>query len=186
MKCVTAWLNNADERCQRAQRRMLQSLLDFDLHPLIVNGTPRPSLTEMLRLARHFSPDRGAFMWVNSDCELLDPPPRPAAGHVIGIHRIEDDGSTCLGVDAYVITCEAWDKYYANDLPSMYCGGTHVDWWLTRLAQKHGIYKSLVGLRHPSHQKSNASAGRDEYGHHNLLHFHAWAERNGISTAPEQ
>lgn len=185
MKAVTAWLNNNDGRCQRAQRAMLQSLIAYHLDPVIVNGTPRPLLNEMLRLARSLSLPSGAFVWVNSDCSFVRTLPQVQPGEVIGLHRIEDDGSVCLGVDAYVISCAAWDKFYAPDLPSMYCGGTHVDWWLTRNAQKHGIYSAQVGLRHPSHGKSQASAGLDEYGRHNLLHFDAWAKRNAVSTAYE-
>lgn len=186
MKAVTAWLNNNDGRCQRAQRAMLRSLLDNHLDPVIVNGTPRPLLTDMLRLARALSLPHGAFVWINSDCSIMGHLPHVEPGRVIGIHRVEDDASVCGGVDAYVISCEAWDKYYAPDLPQMYVGGTHVDWWLTRLAQKHGIYSAHIGLRHPSHAKSQASAGLDEYGRHNLLHFMEWANRNAVTTAYEQ
>jgi len=185
MKVVTAWLNNNDGRCQRAQRHMLQSLLDNHLDPVIMNGTPRPLLTDMLVLARSLSISGGAFMWINSDCAIIGGVPHVAPGRVVGLHRVEDDNSVCGGVDAYVISCAAWDKYYAPDLPSMYCGGTHVDWWLTRNAQKHGIYSACIGLRHQSHAKSSASAGVDEYGRHNLIHFDAWAKRNAVSTAYE-
>ena len=185
MKCVAAWLNNNDARTQRAQQAMMESLFRYGMEPVIVNGSPRPLLTEMLTLARSLTPDDGAFAWVNSDCAFLLPPAHPTGRGVTGYHRIEDDGSICLGVDAYVFTAEAWDAIYAPDLPSMYCGGTHVDWWLTRLAQKHGIYSSAVGLRHPSHAKSAASAGHDNHGQHNLREFHAWAARNNVGTAYE-
>lgn len=185
MKAATAWVNNNDGRCQRAQRAMIESLLRHRIDPVIVNGTPRPLLTDMLRLARSLSLASGAFMWINSDCAIMAMPPGPYEG-VHGMHRVEDDGSVCLGVDAYIFSCAAWDKYYAPDLPSMYVGGTHVDWWITRNAQKHGIYAAHINLRHPSHAKSDASAGLDEYGRHNLLHFTEWANRNAVSTAYEQ
>lgn len=186
MKVVTAWLNNTDARCQLAQRRMLRSVLDCGFEPVIVNGTPRPLLTDMLKLARSLSPDGGHFMWLNSDCEIVTLPP-VMDSHVIGLHRVETfDESVCLGVDGYIFPCHVWDKIYAPDLPAMYVGGTHVDWWLTRLAQKHGFYLASTALRHPTHAKSAASAGIDSYGGRNLTAFYAWAERNQISTDYEQ
>lgn len=180
MKLVTAWLNNNDARCQLAQRRMLRSVLDRELDPLIVNGDPRPLLSDMLRLARSLSPARGWFMWLNSDCEIADLP-HPLPHRVIGLHRIESaDGSICAGVDGYIIPCELWDALYVPDTPEMFVGGTHVDWWLTRLAQKHNAYQAIVCLKHISHAKSNASAGLDSYGQHNLREFHEWAARNSV------
>jgi hypothetical protein len=185
MKVVTAWLNNNDARTQLAQRRMLRSVLDRELDPLIVNGTPRPLLNEMLTLARSLSPARGWFIWLNSDCEIADLP-RPLPDKVIGLHRVESDGSgICPGVDGYIMPCEIWDKHYAPDLPQMYVGGTHVDWWLTRLAQARGCYQAVVALKHISHARTQASAGIDAYGQHNLDQFHAWANRNGIPTEYE-
>lgn len=182
MKLVTAWIANNDARCQLAQRRMLRSVLDCKFDLVIVSGTPRPLLTDMLTLARSLSPAVGAFMWINSDCEIADLPPLDLSV-VTGLHRIESaDGSICGGVDGYIFPCELWDRLYASDLPRMFVGGTHVDWWLSRLAQKHGCYRSAVALNHISHEKSNASAGLDECGQHNLREFHAWAERNGVGT----
>ena len=102
------------------------------------------------------------------------------------MHRVESDGSgVCLGVDGYIFPCALWDRLYLPDTPEMFCGGTHVDWWLSRLAQKHHAYQAVVCLRHLSHPKSAASAGADLYGEHNLREFAAWAERNEVSTAYE-
>jgi hypothetical protein len=187
MKVATAWLNNNDARCQLAQRRMLRSVLDLGLEPVIVNGSPRPLLSAMLKQARDLSPAGGHFMWLNSDCEIIrEEFPAPHEANVIGLHRIESaDGSVCPGVDGYIIPCETWDRYYAADVPAMYCGGTHVDWWLTRLAQARGCYTATVSLHHISHGRSGASTGRDAYGEHNLVAFHEWAQRNGIPTEYE-
>jgi hypothetical protein len=185
MKCVTAWVNNADERCQTAQGLMIRSVLDWGLSPLIVNGTPRPLLSEMLMMARRLAGNAGWFMWLNSDCQITSLP-EVASDSVVGIHRRESEGgAVCDGVDAYIIPVALWDELYAPDVPPLYVGATHVDWWLTRLAQRHKCYRRHIGLYHLSHPKSNASAGLDEYGRHNLAHFHAWAERNDISTAYE-
>ena len=187
MKVVTAWLNNNDARCQLAQRRMLRSVLDCGFEPVIVNGTPRPLLTDMLKLARSLSPDGGHFMWLNSDCEIdRNEFPQPHESRVIGMHRVESaDGSVCGGVDGYIIPCAVWDKYYVPDLPEMFVGGTHVDWWLTRLAQRICRYERRICLRHISHEKSATSAGLDYHGKCNLAQFHAWAARNGIDRGYE-
>lgn len=187
MKVVIAWLNNNDARCQLAQRRMLRSVLDRGLDPVIVNGTPRPLFSDMLRTARALSPAGGHFMWLNSDCEIdRNEFPEPHESRVIGLHRVESaDCSVCGGVDGYIIPCDVWDRYYAPDTPEMFVGGTHIDWWVTRWAQKICRYDRRVCLRHISHAKSDASAGLDSYGQHNLREFHEWAARNGVETGYE-
>lgn len=185
MKCVTAWLNNNDRRCQTAQRRMLHSLLMHDLHPVIVNGTPRPLLSDMLLLARRLTDHGGTFMWLNSDCWIGMLPPYDH-NVITGLHRRESaDGSICGGVDGYIIPCHLWDTLYAPDLPGMYVGGTHVDWWLSRCAEKHGVYRRAAVLHHLTHERTAASAGLDDYGQHNLRVFHEWAARNEIPTGYE-
>lgn len=182
MKVATAWVNNNDFRTQTAQHAMILSLFDHGLEPVIFNGTPRPLLSEMLQTARRLSPGDGFFGWVNSDCSIIRwPQPDPA--HVIGLHRVETgNNSVCLGVDGYIFPCQLWDGIYATDCPELYVGATHVDWWLTRLAEKHGIYKSMTGLLHPSHERTTASKGLDQWGRHNLIEFAAWAKQNGIET----
>lgn len=161
---------------------MLRSVLDRGLEPMIFNGTPRPLLNEMLEATRALSPNGGWFAWLNSDCEIADWP-QPLPDRVIGLHRVESDGSgVCGGVDGYIIPCALWDKHYAPDLPRMYVGGTHVDWWLSRLAQARNCYQAIVALRHISHPKSATSAGQSREGAHNLEEFASWAARNGIST----
>lgn len=168
---------------------MIGKLTEHGWHPVIFDGEMRrPFLGDMLALTRKIAAEAGddGFGWINSDCvpDGLFFNAQPTG--VIGFHRRESaDGTKCMGVDGYIFEAAAWDRYYAPDIPQMYVGATHVDWWITRLAQKHGIYSALTALRHESHTRTAASQGADYYGQHNLRAFHAWAQRNGVSIAYE-
>lgn len=183
MKVATAWLNRADPRLVSQQNNMALRLLAQGHGLVLFEGDRRPLLTDMLLKARELAGEEAFFAWINSDClPMVDFDIAARPGYVTGFKRIESvDGSVCGGVDAYVIACEVWDRLYKPDLPQMYVGGTHVDWWLTRLAQKHKVYQEQVGLWHESHEKSATSWGRDQWGEHNLKEYGAWAERNGVS-----
>jgi hypothetical protein len=147
-------------------------------------GDRRPLLSDMLTATRALAGCDRHFGWINSDCiptaAFHGAEAEPGFG-VVGIHRIELPGRTvCQGVDAYVFNVAAWDKYYAPDVPEMYVGADRVDWWLTRLAQKHKIYRSFNGLIHPSHRRTPSSLGDDAFGQFNRRSFNAWAIRNNI------
>ena len=183
MKVATAWINSADKRLVSQQNNMALRLLAQGHSLVIFSGDQHPLLTDMLRKCRELAGAEQFFAFINSDClPCVDFDLSARPGYVTGFKRIESiDGTVCGGVDAYVFACEAWDKLYAPDLPQMYVGGTHVDWWLSRLAQKHGCYQEQVGLWHESHEKSASSRGQDERGEHNLKEYGAWAERNGVA-----
>lgn len=181
MNIALAYINEKDQRLVLAQGSCLSTLLHFGQVPVIFNGTPRPFLGDMLLEARRLSKDNKFFGWVNSDCVFLAHPEMIAFhGHVVGIQRHESNGSRCDGVDAYIFDCEVWDNLYAKDIPQMYVGGTHVDWWITRLAQKHNLYLENRSLFHRSHPRSETSAGLSPEGQHNIREFNAWADRNGV------
>ena len=57
---------------------------------------------------------------------------------VHGFHRREiPSGEVCGGVDMYLIPNVIWDNYLSRDIPDLWCGGSHVDWWLTRAPGAH-------------------------------------------------
>jgi hypothetical protein len=104
---------------------------------------------------------------------------------VLGFHRRElPSGEICQGVDMYLIPNLIWDNYLARDIPDLWCGGTHVDWWLTRAASLIGAYEAHVGfIDLPSHPESGASKREsDSHFRHNVREYNAWAMRNGAGA----
>ncbi len=84
----------------------------------------------------------------------------------------------------YLIPNLIWDNYLARDIPDLWCGGTHVDWWLTRAASLIGAYESHGGyIDHLSHPESGASKrANDQHFRHNVREYNAWAVRNGAGV----
>ena len=84
----------------------------------------------------------------------------------------------------YLIPNLLWDNYLARDIPDLWCGGTHVDWWLTRAASLIGAYEAHAGfIDHPSHPESGASKrDSDPHFRHNVREYNAWATRNGAGA----
>lgn len=84
----------------------------------------------------------------------------------------------------YLIPNAIWDNYLSRDIPDLWCGGTHVDWWLTRAAALIGAYESHAGfIDHLSHLESGASKSvTDPHYRHNLREYNAWAVRNGAGV----
>jgi hypothetical protein len=125
-----------------------------------------------------------AFVWCNSDVILRRNPYELANdGWVHGFHRTEvPSGEVTFGVDMYLIPCSVWDNYLSKDIPDLYCGTSFVDWWITRAAQKTGIYENHTGyIDHVSHEKSSAASSmQNKYYRHNLREYNAWARRNGV------
>ncbi len=83
----------------------------------------------------------------------------------------------------YLFPVRLWDEILAQDIPDLWCGATHVDWWLTRAASLAGCYAAHHGyIDHPSHEESGASKNRtDPYHRHNVKAYNAWARRNGAA-----
>lgn len=182
MNIALAYINTEDDRLRIAQTNALRALTQFGCNPIIFNGRPRPFLGDMLKAARGLAGKAPSFGWINSDCEIqLNPYFIGDKERVVGLRRVETaDSSICGGVDGYIFPCELWDAVYAPDIPKMYVGGTHVDWWITRMAQKIGAYREYVALLHRSHHRIETSAGLSPEGQHNIREFNAWADRNGV------
>ena len=140
---------------------------------------------DILRHARRDSVGT-SFVWCHSDVSLTqDPFTLADRGKVQGFHRREvPSGELCGGVDMYLIPNAIWDNYLARDIPDLWCGGTHVDWWLTRAAALIGGYESHSGfIDHPSHPESGASKrASDPHFRHNVREYNAWARRNGAGV----
>lgn len=180
MIVTLAHINTTDPRLVLQQNKCLDSLLRDGHIPFIRPGHPRQFLTDMLREARQ-SAD-GYFAWINSDCvPTKDLDYYRSHNKVVGIHREESDGGFCEGVDCYIFPVHLWDELYEDDAPRMYVGASHVDWWLSRLAQKHNVYRAIQGgIWHISHERTASSKGVDKYGQHNIEEFNQWADRNGV------
>jgi hypothetical protein len=182
---ITAFLNAGDVRVNFAQSLFLSSISRFpEIRPIIIPGHPRPRFNEMLATAR-LGGVGDYFGWINSDCQLLLSPRviifENQELDVIGLRRIEiATGEKCGGVDGYLVKKDFYDKHLANG-PSLWVGATHIDWWVTRAAQKAGKYGEGFFLAHIPHEKTNASAGIDEIGQENIRAYNDWADKNGIS-----
>lgn len=185
MNIITAFMNMGDSRTILAQNLFLSSISRFqEIRPIIIPGQPRPRFNEMLAIAR-MGGSWEWFGWINSDCQLLISAANIVLENksldVIGLRRVEiGTGDKCGGVDGYFIKKEFYDKHLAEG-PNLWVGATHIDWWLTRAAQKFGKYAEGFFLAHIPHEKSKASAGVDEIGQENLRAYNEWADRNGAS-----
>jgi hypothetical protein len=171
------------ERLRAAQQTLLESIQSLGLEPSLFPAGPEMiKFGDILRHAREQSVGT-CFAWCHSDVLLTkDPFLLADRGKVIGFHRRElPSGEICPGVDMYLIPNLIWDNYLSHDIPDLWCGGTHVDWWLTRAAALIGAYESHSGfIDHRSHPESGASKrANDAYFRHNVREYNAWAVRNG-------
>ena len=172
-----------NERLRVAQQRLLESIEALGLEPALFPAGPEMTkLAEILRHARRSS-SSDYFVWCNSDVILTRSPFAIAdRAKVHGFHRREvPSGELCGGVDMYLIPNVIWDNYLSRDIPDLWCGGSHVDWWLTRAPALIGAYESHNGfIDHPSHPESGASKRTSNpYFRHNVREYNAWARRNG-------
>jgi hypothetical protein len=181
--CAISAIRPADARECLAQALCLASLERCGVVPVVAPAVPRPKFGDMLRAARSQADDW--FAWINSDCQLLLPLENTDLDSfdVLGMRRVEiGSGNICVGVDGYLVRASFWDDMLSQDVPDMWIGATHIDWWLTNAAKKHGRYGEAVCLAHFSHDRSAASEGTDEFGLHNIAAYEAWAARHGMTT----
>lgn len=170
------------DRLREAQERLRESIVAMGLAPsLFPAGPGMVKFADVLGFARKQA--RGAsFVWCNSDVTLTqDPFALEDERTVRGFHRREvPSGEICGGVDMYLIPNSFWDEVLSKDLPDLWCGATHVDWWLTRAAALAGRYTSHFGfIDHVSHPESQASkAGVNPFYRHNVREYNKWARKN--------
>ena len=129
------WINP----CPNDRLRVAQQMLLESIHALGLEPSPFPAGPEMVKfgdILRHARRESvgTSFVWCHSDVLLTkDPFILSDRGKVLGFHRRETpSGEICPGVDMYLIPNLIWDNYLSRDIPDLWCGGTHVDWWLTR------------------------------------------------------
>ena len=184
---VFQWIDPCpNERLREAQGRLRQSVLALGLEPQIFPAGPGlVKFPDILRFARGRCPG-GSFVWCNSDVTLTADPYELDDGRTVrGFHRREvPSGEICGGVDMYLIPHAVWDNVLARDVPDLWCGGTHVDWWLSRAAALAGCYASHTGfIDHVTHPESPGSKARtSRHYRHNVREFNMWARRNGAEV----
>ncbi len=171
-----------NERLKKAQERLRESIVAMGLEPLLFPAGPgMVKFADVLGFARRQS-SGVSFVWCNSDVTLTRDPFALEDGRTVrGFHRREvPSGEVCGGVDMYLIPNSFWDEVLSKDLPDLWCGATHVDWWLTRAAVLAGLYTSHFGyIDHVSHPESQASkAGANPLYRHNVAEYNKWARRN--------
>lgn len=177
-------------RLREAQVALKQSVLALGLEPALFSSGPSLiKFRDILEFARERS--RGtSFVWCNSDVTLTGNPYEfEDARTVCGFHRREmPSGVWCGGVDMYLIPNSVWDEILSRGAPDMWCGATHIDWWLTNAAAIAGKYRSHYGfIEHLSHEPSGASKRRsNSFYRHNVKEYNKWALRNGATTFLER
>ena len=175
-------------RLRLAQESLRESVLALGLEPLLYPAGPEMvKFADILRFARERS-SGDSFVWCNSDVTLLrDPYEVDDHGNVHGFHRTEmPSGEVCGGVDMYLIPNKVWDDWLGVNSPDLWCGATHVDWWLTRAPALQGCYRSHIGyIDHLSHPASPASKGGNALYRHNIREYNRWARRNGAGLFEE-
>jgi len=175
-----------NERLRLAQAELRESILKLALEPSVFPcGPAMEKFGDILKFAREHS-HQGAFAWCNSDVILTaNPYGAGPLDRVYGFHRREvPSGEICGGVDMYLIPNAIWDGLLSRDVPDLWCGASHIDWWLTRAAALAGKYEARTGfIDHRTHEESGASkqAGNPYY-RHNVRAYNAWARRNGAAT----
>lgn len=165
-------------------------MVQHGLEPVLFPAGPElVKFRDILQFAR----DRCAgpsFVWCNSDVILRRNPFETDDGaHVHGFHRTEiPSGEICGGVDMYLIPCSVWDDWLGAETPDLWCGATHVDWWLTNAAALRGIYRAHRGfIDHISHDTTGPSkARRDPHYRHNVRAYNGWARRAGATEHRER
>ena len=186
----TAWVNSPRERLEKAQIKFLKSCLYFQYIPVFYTDIhipeQRPKMNELIEYAIANCKEKKSdwLIWANSDCEIVkDITPLFKEGIAIGFHRTEIPSKQyCAGMDMFAIHSSLWDGL-TKDMPDMYVGATHIDWWLARYFQKLGVLGYTFDyLCHDSHEQSkegNQYSG-DKISQHNIDNFIAWAKRNNI------
>ncbi len=158
------------------------------LEPNIYPAGPKMvKFVDILRFARQ-NAKGNSFVWCNSDVTLTGNPYEVDDGKIVhGFHRTElPSGEICGGVDMYLIPCKAWDEFLGVDPPDLWCGATHVDWWLTRASALQGCYQSHFGyIEHQTHPESSASKGGDDLYRHNIREYNRWARRSRAGVFEE-
>jgi hypothetical protein len=183
MRIVVSFPPSGEHRIRYAAGLCESSIKRFDeleLHE--VSPPQKPFFGQLLTEASKGSGEW--FGWINGDCQLLTKPSEIDLSDVdvYGLRRIElGTGEQCGGVDGYLIRKEFWESTLSKDIPELYVGATHVDWWLTRATQKYGRYKEGFWLAHIPHEKTESSIGNDEFGKNNLREFKSWANRHKVS-----
>jgi hypothetical protein len=173
-----------------AQEELRQSVVDLGLEPVLFPAGPAlVKFRDILQFGR----DRctgASFVWSNSDVILRrNPFETDDSARVHGFHRTEiPSGQICGGVDMYLIPCGAWDGWLGSAAPDLWCGATHVDWWLTNAAALKGLYRAHRGfIDHVSHETTGPSkARRDPHYRHNVRTYNAWARRVGAAEHRER
>ena len=192
VKTITfLWIDPCpNARLARAQVLLKESVLALGLKPVCYAcGPAMVKFTDVLRFARQHA-DGDAFAWCNSDVILTrDPYETRDLSKVHGFHRREiPSGDVCGGEDMYLIPNGIWDNLISRDLPDLWCGTTHIDWWLTRAAALAGCYRAHIGyIDHPSHPESGASKKRSNSCYrHNIREYNRWAKRQGAGLFEER
>lgn len=182
--CAVAKMQPTDDRMRIAQHMCMGSLNICSVKVIEIPEHPRPRFGRILQTAREAASDW--FAWINSDCQLLVPLECLNAkdADVVGMRRVEvGPGRVSSGVDGFLIRTRFWDEVLSLDVPEMWIGATHLDWWLSRATQKYGKYEECVVLAHLPHDPTTASDGVDIFGRENIENYLAWAERHGVSKA---
>jgi len=172
------------ERLKVAQEKFLESIQALGLEPVLYPAGPEMvKFVDILRFARERAKG-GSFVWCNSDVTLVRNPYEVLkdgddGDSVHGFHRTEiPSGKICGGVDMYLIPCKAWDEWLGVNPPDLWCGATHIDWWLTRAAALSGCYQSHFGyIDHLTHPESSASKGGNALYRYNIREYNKWARR---------
>lgn len=169
-----------------AQERLRESILSLGLEPnLFPAGADLVKFRDVLQFARDNCSGQ-SFVWCNSDVMLTaDPYALDDGRHVRGFHRRELPSEVlCGGVDMYLIPTWFWDEVLLRNVPDLWCGATHVDWWLTRAAVLNDRYTAHLGfIDHLSHATSKASKERrNPYYRRNVAQYNKWAWHHGAAT----
>lgn len=170
-------------RLARAQETLRQSVEGMGLQPRLFPAGPKlVKFRDVLAHAREGCPAGGSFVWCNSDVRLLrDPYALEDGKTMFGFHRTEiPSGEICGGVDMYLIPAALWDSVLSRDVPDLWCGATHIDWWLTRAGILAGCYQARNHfISHETHPESPASkSGKNPHYRHNIREYNRWAVRN--------
>jgi len=177
-------------RLERAQSQLKESVLALGLKPVCFEcGPAMVKFADVLRFAReHAKGD--SFVWCNSDVILTrDPYETNDLTKVHGFHRSEiPGGEICGGEDMYLIPNGIWDGLLSKDIPDLWCGATHIDWWLTNAACLGRCYESHTGfIDHISHETSGASKRKtNKFYRHNIRQYNKWASKQGATVFLER
>lgn len=181
---AVAYINaSLDSRILFAQRGFLFGCVKFDLNPLFFISEERPFFDKMLIETRKVCKKTGSqwMFWINSDCQIIKDPRLYLKKEICyGFHRTDipsgPDGRYCLGVDMYAIPVKIWDDFLSKDIPSMYTGASHIDWWITRACQKYNVYEGIKDdvMLHPLHMPNRSGYHHD----YNIKNYFEWEKRN--------